>query len=222
MEKAMIFDFNGTMIFDGKIQKSSWKKFIKQKFNRGMTENEFAQHIAGRNNQHTFEYYLGRKLSEQELAETSEKKEQLYRSECLKRSELFQLVDGLPEFLDYCREKGIRLNIATASEPSNVDFFFEHLHLEKWFDRERVALNDGRLAGKPAPDIFLKAIENLGVTSKQSVVFEDSLSGIKAANNAQAGKVVLVEDKNLAPVKIPATLRVDRAINDYQDVDSLI
>lgn len=76
MEKAMIFDFNGTMIFDGKIQKNSWKKFIKQEFNRSMTENEFAQHIAGRNNQHTFEYYLGRKLSEQELAETSEKKEQ--------------------------------------------------------------------------------------------------------------------------------------------------
>lgn len=218
----MIFDFNGTMIFDGMIQKDSWKNFLKQKFNRLMTDQEFEQHIAGRNNQHTFEYYLGRKLSVQEVATISEQKEQLYQAECLRRNEEFQLVSGLPEFLDDCLEKGIKLNIATASEPGNVDFFFEHLHLNRWFDRQKVALNDGTLAGKPAPDIFLKAIKNVGVDPEQSAIFEDSVSGIQAANNAQAGKVVLVEDAKLSSVKIPDGLRIDKVIHDYHKLNDFL
>ncbi|CAJ1197272.1 HAD family hydrolase [Companilactobacillus nantensis] len=218
MIKAMIFDFNGTMIFDGGIQKDSWRAFLKQQFNRNMTEVEFAQHIAGRNNRHTFEYYLQRRLSDSELADISEQKEQMYRAECLRRVNEFQLVAGLPEFLDKCLKKQIQVNIATASEASNVDFFFEQLQLDRWFDRQKVALNDGNLAGKPAPDIFLHAMKNVGVNSEHSAIFEDSVSGIQAANNAQAGKVILVEDAKLASIKIPGDLRIDQMINDYQNL----
>lgn len=218
MIKAMIFDFNGTMIFDGGIQKDSWRAFLNQQFNRNMTEVEFAQHIAGRNNRHTFEYYLQRRLSDSELADISEQKEQMYRVECLRRVNEFQLVAGLPGFLDKCLKKQIQVNIATASEASNVDFFFEQLQLDRWFDRQKVALNDGNLAGKPAPDIFLHAMKNVGVNPEHSAIFEDSVSGIQAANNAQAGKVILVEDAKLASVKVPGDLRIDQTINDYQNL----
>lgn len=217
MINAMIFDFNGTMFFDGTIQKDSWKEFLEERFNRTMTDLEFNEHIAGRNNRHTFEYFSNRKFNDKELATISEEKEQLYREYCLNQPENFHLVDGLPEFLNRCQQENIKLNIATASEKNNVDFFFNHLNLDKWFNIDQVALNDGNLPGKPAPDLFLKAIKNIAADPENSTIFEDSVSGIQAANRANAGKVVLVEDPSTDKMNIPTDLRIDTVIHNYRN-----
>ncbi|MFC6295142.1 HAD family hydrolase [Lactiplantibacillus daoliensis] len=215
MINTMIFDFNGTMFFDAVFQKASWGNFLAKKFNVKMTESEFQNHIAGRNNRYTFEYYSHRPITETELATMSEEKEQGYRALCLSQSADFHLVPGLPEFLDDCRAQGVKLNIATASERPNVEFFFKHLDLERWFTIDQVALNDSSLPGKPAPDIFLKAMANVGADQAESAIFEDSVSGIQAANRAQAGQVVLVTDPQENSVSLPVDLRVDQRINDY-------
>ncbi|MCH8625476.1 HAD family hydrolase [Lactiplantibacillus plantarum] len=218
MINTMIFDFNGTMFFDGGIQKESWGEFLKEEFTCTMTESEFEKHVAGRNNRDTLEYYSGRKISDAELEVLTNKKEQIYCDMCLSRPREFHLVDGLTDFLSVCLKNGIKLNIATASERSNVEFFFKHLDLEKWFDIESVSLNDGTLPGKPAPDMFLRAMENVDSNPYNSAIFEDSVSGIQAANNANAGKVILVKDPDLDVVNMPANLRTDEVIHDYSHV----
>eukprot|EP00339_Tiarina_fusa_P016836 CAMPEP_0117044932 /NCGR_PEP_ID=MMETSP0472-20121206/31113_1 /TAXON_ID=693140 ORGANISM="Tiarina fusus, Strain LIS" /NCGR_SAMPLE_ID=MMETSP0472 /ASSEMBLY_ACC=CAM_ASM_000603 /LENGTH=60 /DNA_ID=CAMNT_0004756797 /DNA_START=479 /DNA_END=661 /DNA_ORIENTATION=- len=45
--------------------------------------------------------------------------------------------------------------------------------------------------GKPAPDIFLKAAEKLGVNPKKCIVFEDSLLGIQGAKAAEMLSVAI-------------------------------
>ena len=219
MIDTMIFDFNGTMIFDGLIQKRAWGKFLEVEFNRKLTSQDYQLHIAGINNRNTFEYYLGRSISDAELAQLSDKKENIYREICLNTPDEFQLVSGLADFLDWCESNDIKLNIATASEYSNVEFFFEQLQLGRWFDLSKVAFNDGQIKGKPAPDIFLKAIENVGGKANNSAIFEDSVSGIQAANTAQAGKVVLVEDPKLEKVNLPENLRIDKLIRNYSGIN---
>lgn len=219
MIDAMIFDFNGTMIFDGLIQKQAWGKFLEVEFNRELTSQDYQLHIAGINNRTTFEYYLDRSISDTELAQLSDKKENIYREICLNTPDEFQLVPGLADFLDWCKNNNIKLNIATASEYSNMVFFFDQLQLGRWFDLDKVAFNDGQIKGKPAPDIFLKAIENVGGKANNSAIFEDSVSGIQAANTAQAGKVVLVEDPKLEKVSLPENLRIDKLIQSYSDIN---
>src|SRR5207249_888879 len=54
------------------------------------------------------------------------------------------------------------------------------------------------LAGKPAPDSFLKAAEMLGVTPEHAVVIEDALSGVKAGAQGGFGLVIGVARKNNA------------------------
>lgn len=218
MINTMIFDFNGTMFFDGRIQKLSWKEFLKTEFDREMTESEFESHIAGRNNRYTFEFYTGQHLSDSELERMTNEKERIYCEYCLNHPSEFHLVEGLPEFLDNCLTDGIKLNIATASELPNMQFFFKHLNLGKWFDINKISLNDNTLPGKPAPDMFLRAIKNVDSTPEESAVFEDSVSGILAANNANAGQIVLVEDSTLNPVNIPIDLRIDNKLFDYTDM----
>ena len=219
MIDTMIFDFNGTMIFDGFIQNRAQGKFLEVEFNRKLTSQDYQLHIAGINNRNTFEYYLGRSISDAELTQFSDKKENIYREICLNTPDEFQLVSGLADFLGWCKSNDIKLNIATASEYSNVEFFFEQLQLGRWFDLSKVAFNDGQIKGKPAPDIFLKAIENVGGKANNSAIFEDSVSGIQAANTAQAGKVVLVEDPKLEKVNLPENLRIDKLIRSYSGIN---
>ncbi|AVK64055.1 beta-phosphoglucomutase [Lactobacillus sp. CBA3606] len=222
MIDTMIFDFNGTMFFDAKFQKDSWGQFIQQNFNRKMTELEFQQHIAGCNNRDTFEYYARRQITADELISMTTAKEKIYCDLCLSRPRDFHLVAGLPEFLDSCQDQRIQMNIATASEKPNVEFFFTYLELDRWFDIEQVALNDFSLPGKPAPDIFLKAIANVQATPATSVIFEDSISGIQAANRVDTGAIILVEDPHCVALTMPTNLRVDYQIYDYAQIGETI
>ena len=56
--------------------------------------------------------------------------------------------------------------------------------------------NDGTLKGKPEPDLFLKAADRLQLNTSELVIFEDSKAGIKAAENAGAGKIYIVNSMN--------------------------
>ena len=49
------------------------------------------------------------------------------------------------------------------------------------------------LPGKPAPDTFLAAAADLGVTAAESVVFEDALAGVQAGRAGEFGYVVGVD-----------------------------
>ena len=88
---------------------------------------------------------------------------------------------------------GIPFTIATGSYRPNVEFYFSHLHLEKWFRFSDVIYDDGTYPGKPAPDIFLKAAAKIGVEPADCLVFEDSYAGIRSAVAAKIGRIVTVE-----------------------------
>ncbi|MEE9472722.1 MAG: HAD-IA family hydrolase, partial [Acidimicrobiia bacterium] len=53
-----------------------------------------------------------------------------------------------------------------------------------------------KLPGKPAPDTFLKAAEQLGTEPKRSVVVEDAISGVQAGQAGGFGLVIGVDRKN--------------------------
>jgi len=219
MIDTMIFDFNGTMFFDGAIQRHAWKTFLANELNHDLTDDEFETQIAGRNNKHTLEYFVGHSLTDSELETESMKKEKFYQETCLSEPQSFHLAPGLEQFLDQCLSKNYKLNIATASEKPNVEFFFKYLNLDRWFDLKKVALNDGQLPGKPAPDMFLRAIQNVSSIPNQSAIFEDSVSGIQSANNAESKQIVLVEDPDMDKVTIPDNLRIDQTIQDYRQLE---
>jgi len=104
-----------------------------------------------------------------------------------------QLAPGATEFLEFLLERNIPFTIATASGIENVDFYFEHLGLSRYFERSKVIYNNGGFPGKPNPHIFQKAMTILGLKGTETLVFEDSLAGIVAAERAQAGEIIAVD-----------------------------
>ena len=76
--------------------------------------------------------------------------------------------------------------------PSGSRFFREHFGLDRWFDPRRIVYDDGTFSGKPAPDIYLRAAERIGLSPSRCIVAEDARSGIEAARRAGAGMIVAV------------------------------
>lgn len=155
--------------------------------------------------------------SPEEALKIGEEKEVIYRKMCLE-SPNFKLAVGLVDFLDYLKEKGIDRNIATASAFPNVKFFFDHLDLDNWFDINNVAYNDGIIPEKPDPSIFLLAAKNINVDIQDSIIFEDSYSGIEAAKRAGAKKIVVVDSMKNNYVEKNNML----VIKDFREIERLI
>ena len=199
---GVIFDFNGTLFWDSEYQESSWDKYL-EKHNISLTEAQKKEYIHGRNGKDSFEYLFKRKLSDSEVQIYTEEKEIIYRAECLKHK--MELAPGAKELLEYLKAQNIPMAIATAAGKSNVDFFIEKFNLLDYFTEEHIIYNDGTTKGKPHPDLFEKAIQRLGVNKAQSIIFEDSFSGIQAAINCKVASVIIVNSTkgNYAEFELP-------------------
>ena len=129
------------------------------------------------------------------------------------RSQNVPLKPGLIELLDYLKANNYKLAIATSSGLDRVYKLFESYNVLSYFDE--IVCGPDVKRGKPAPDIFLKACEKLGVNTSEALVLEDSEAGIEAAYNAKV-KVICVPD-----MKVPDKKHYDmleRQLDSLNDV----
>lgn len=193
MIQAVIFDFNGTMFLDSPLHERAWIEMAATIRQKPLGIEEFYANLQGRTNYQIIKYLLGREPNATELERITEEKELTYRTRCAAPGGLFDLAPGVEDFLNKLKTTNVPFTIATGSYRPNVEFYFSHLKLNKWFDIQKVVYDDGTYPGKPAPDIFLKAAEVLGVKPQNCLVFEDSYAGIRSAVAAGIGRIVAVE-----------------------------
>ncbi|MCR5323478.1 MAG: HAD family phosphatase [Lachnospiraceae bacterium] len=101
------------------------------------------------------------------------------------------LKKGAVEILKWLIENGITTAIATANEYPRTKRYLEKLGIGEYFDK--IICADMVKYGKPAPDIYLYACEQLGIEPDRVFAIEDSPNGIKSAYDAGC-KVVMVPD----------------------------
>jgi len=88
---------------------------------------------------------------------------------------------GVMRLLQEVREQGMRLAIATTTTPANVTALLSNsmaADAESWFDV--IAAGDIVPAKKPAPDIYVWAMQQMGLSPDQCLAFEDSDNGVKS------------------------------------------
>ena len=112
----------------------------------------------------------------EELANLSREKEACYRS-CARGR--VRPMPGIEAFLLLLAEENIPAAIGTSGPEENVSFLLDEFswsgHFSSLVHRERFE------NGKPAPDCFLKAAEDLDCDPGRTIVFEDSLHGLEGA-----------------------------------------
>jgi len=102
---------------------------------------------------------------------------------------------GVRRLLEEAWEAGVTLGVATTTTPAALEALIEHSLGAEWFDRFAVlAAGDIVPAKKPAPDIYLHAMETLGAAPEETLALEDSANGLRAARAAGLRCVVTVNE----------------------------
>jgi HAD superfamily hydrolase (TIGR01509 family) len=100
---------------------------------------------------------------------------------------------GVVRLLGEAREAGLKLAIATTTTRANVEALLAAAlgpDGASWFDA--IAAGDAVPAKKPAPDIYLLALDRLGLASAECVAFEDTLNGLRSALAAGIPAIVTI------------------------------
>ena len=99
---------------------------------------------------------------------------------------------GLAEALDACRQRGLRLALASSSPMPLIEAMLARFDLAATF--EVVVSADTEPYGKPHPGIYLTTADRLGVAPTACVAIEDSLNGVIAAKAARMRAVAIPVD----------------------------
>lgn len=104
-----------------------------------------------------------------------------------------ELINGIAEIIAFCKEKSIKMGLATSSSNLLMNAVLKKLNLSVSLE---VAISAEHLQyGKPHPEVFLLCAEKLKVQPKECVVIEDSLNGVISGKAAQMLVVAVPEDK---------------------------
>ena len=91
---------------------------------------------------------------------------------------------GVLRIIDEARAAGVRLGVCTTSNPKFIDAVLDLFGPERKAAFEFVHAGDVVAKKKPAPDIYLLALETLGLAPHECMVVEDSRNGLLAATGA--------------------------------------
>lgn len=100
--------------------------------------------------------------------------------------------DGVFAFLDYLKDHGVKMGIATSNSVELAKMVLDKRGLTPYFDAIHTSCEVNR--GKPYPDIYEFVAERLGVQPEHCLVFEDVVKGILAGKSANM-KVCAVYDE---------------------------
>ncbi|MEV6991135.1 beta-phosphoglucomutase family hydrolase [Streptomyces sp. NPDC093228] len=101
--------------------------------------------------------------------------------------------DGTIRYVEAVRVAGLRTAVVSSS--TNCRDILRSIGAEQLFDVriDGVVAAERQLPGKPHPDTFLAAAQDLGIEAKAAAVFEDALAGMDAGRSGHFGYVVGVD-----------------------------
>ncbi|MDB5201754.1 MAG: beta-phosphoglucomutase [Ferruginibacter sp.] len=187
MDKAFLFDMNGTMIDDMQFHQAAWFEILNNELNANMTEAQTRSHMYGKNEELFARVFGNDKYSQEEVHAFSLKKEKKYQSAFLPH---LKLIEGLQVFLETAKRNRISMAIGTAASPFNVNYVLDHIPVREYF--AAIVTADDVIASKPDPEVFTRCADLLDITYEHCIVFEDSPKGVEAALNAGMKAVVLL------------------------------
>lgn len=123
--------------------------------------------------------------------------------------------DGIREFLEYLKDNGKRLGIATSNSATLCHLTLGANDLTEFFDI--ILTGEGKKAGKPAPDVYLECAKRLGVNPERCLVFEDLCNGIRAGNAAGMMTVAVHDDYSSYQWEEKCHL-ADHSIMSYREI----
>lgn len=141
------------------------------------------------------------------------------------KTDLITITPGFEEFVTFLKSKGIKTALVTNSDSRVTSQILEKKGLKKYFDI--VLTSDDVVLPKPAPQIFYLTVEKFKIKKDKVLVFEDSVNGAIATDNAELKTIILLPDTH-SPTDYPPRHKIFienfDVINEdlKQDTDSFL
>jgi beta-phosphoglucomutase len=174
MGGAAIWDVDGTLVDTAELHFQAWVKLTKER-NLPFTRDDFAATF-GQRNPDIIRQLFGIGRSDREIAELGDEKEELYRETA---GCGVKLVAGARGLLEALEGAGFRQAIGSSAPRANLDLILRLTETQRFF-AAIVSMEDIQ-RGKPDPQVFQVAAEQLGMPATRCVVIEDAVAGVVAA-----------------------------------------
>ena len=206
-KKGFIFDLDGVIVDTAKYHFLAWRK-LANSIGVDFTEAQNEQ-LKGVSRIKSLEMILewgNKKMSNDEFLQLMLIKNNDYLS-YIHQMGSQEILEDVPKILNFLIET--KQGIALGSASKNARMILEKVQLINQFN----AIVDGNDVekGKPNPEVFLKAADELDITPEGCVVFEDSVAGIQAANAAHM-IYIGIGDKNILH-------EADYIFNDFTEIN---
>jgi beta-phosphoglucomutase len=180
-KKAFIFDLDGVIVDTAKYHFLAWQKLANE---LGIDfTHEHNEELKGVSRVRSLDLILALgniNASQEDKNKWLIQKNEDYLSYLVDMDER-EILSGVVKVLEYLKNNNQAIALGSASK--NARPILEKTNIMHFFD----AIVDGNDVSnaKPDPEVFLQAARKLGITNQNSIVFEDSVAGIQAANSAK-------------------------------------
>lgn len=178
--QACLFDLDGVLVDTAKYHYLAWKRLANE-LGFDFTEQD-NERLKGVSRMASLDILLSigkLTLEDAKKQELAVRKNDWY-VESISRMDHTEILPGALEFLQACRENGLKTALGSASK--NAMTILNNTGLTPYFD----AIIDGThtSSAKPDPEVFILGAQELGISPESCVVFEDAEAGIEAARRA--------------------------------------
>jgi len=179
MIQALIFDFDGLIVDTESPDYESWQQ-VYQSYGCELAVEKWGQIVGGTGasdfDPHShLEELCGQQLDREEIWISR-------RKQYLDELSVQPILPGVLDYLDEAERRGLQLAIASSSPENWVRGHLARLGIYQRFDAIKTA--DDVKRTKPDPELYLATLEALSRKPEQTLVFEDSPNGVKAAKAA--------------------------------------
>lgn len=194
MIKAIIFDFDGTIIDT----ETAWYVAFRDAYKQHgveLTLEKYSECLG--TSLHSFNPYTYLSTHHNIELDLDEFREAIQAKHTeLMAKETIRL--GILNYLKAAKAAGLKIGLATSSHMDWVEKYVDQLGISEYFESYSTA--DDVENVKPDPAVYLHALEQLGVEASETIAIEDSPNGARAAVKAGIHTVVV---KNTITKQLP-------------------
>jgi beta-phosphoglucomutase len=204
--RAVIWDLDGVILDSAEEHRRAWHRLAEEE-GIVFTDADFWATFGKRNDDIIPHYW--NVTSAEHVRELADRKERYFR-EFVRETAAF--LPGAEELMRDLHEAGFAQALASSTPIANIELISELLGLKRYLS----ALVSGETVehGKPAPDIFLRAAQELRVPAHVCLVIEDAVAGVQAAHAAGMRCIAVAGERDL-----PGLRAAELMVKDLTEVN---
>ena len=183
--KAILFGSIGTLIETSDLQREAFNQAFKEAgLDWYWDQEDYTKLLKKSGGTKRIEDFAEKNNTTVDAKKIRERKTQIYNDKI--NSTFIPPREGVLDVLEYAHKNNIKIGFVTSTTPDNIDAVFKTLNNQiKKNHFDFIGNNSQINEPKPAPDIYIKALNSLELKSSECIAIEDTVESALSADRAK-------------------------------------